>query len=96
MGIKSKLIECINIEHKPDWSMLDDWEILYKTKKNRFIVFDVETTGLNPKKDQILELAAIEVEKFELTGKRFHVYIKPKMSIPEKSTAIHKIEKGRF
>ena len=67
-----------------------------RQKKNRCIVFDIETTGLNPMKDQILEIAAIEVENLELTCRIFHVFIKPKMSISEKSIDFHKIENGDF
>ena len=52
-------------------------------KKVRCIVFDTETTGVNYKKDHILELAAVEVENFKLTSKIIHIYIKPRVFVPK-------------
>lgn len=41
-----------------------------------FCVVDLETTGLNPKKDQIIEIAALKVEGGVITD-RFHTLVKP-------------------
>lgn len=41
-----------------------------------FCIIDLETTGLNPKKDQIIEIAALKVEGGVITQK-FHSLVKP-------------------
>ena len=75
------------IKPKIDWSFLNDIESLIEQKnegkKIRCIVFDTETTGLNYKKDHILELAAVEVENFKLTSRIMHIYIKPRVFVPK-------------
>ena len=52
-------------------------------KKLRCIVFDTETTGIYHIKNHIIELAAVEVVNFELTGKIMHIYIKPRVFVPK-------------
>jgi DNA polymerase-3 subunit epsilon len=78
-----------------DWSKLNDIETLIsqknKGKKVRCIVFDTETTGVNHKKDHILELACVEVVDFGLTGRTFHIYIKPRVFVPKKVQEINHI-----
>lgn len=57
----------------------------------RFIVFlDVETTGINPFKDEIIQVSAI---KFHGTQEidRFNTYINPDCAIPFESTSINGI-----
>ena len=74
-------------KQKTDWSFLNDMESLIaqmnQGKKVRCIVYDTETTGVNYKKDHILELAAVEVENFKLSGKTMHIYIKPRVFVPK-------------
>lgn len=43
----------------------------------REIVFDTETTGLDPKTDRVIEIGGIELDNRFPTGKSFHVYINP-------------------
>ncbi|WP_370931448.1 DNA polymerase III subunit epsilon [Bartonella sp. DGB1] len=43
----------------------------------RDIIFDTETTGLSPKEDRIIEIGAIELINFNVTGKEFHYYLNP-------------------
>ena len=55
----------------------------------REIVFDTETTGLDPRTgDRITELGCVEVEDFIPTGRTWHAYVNPQRSIPEKVTEI--------
>ena len=72
---------------KLDWSHLNDIESLITQmnsgKKLRCIVYDTETTGINHKKHHILELAGVEVVNFCLTGRTFHIYIKPRVFVPK-------------
>ena len=54
------------------------------------IVFDIEATGISPRADRIIELAAIRVETdgSEVTG---YWLLNPGIPIPEETTAIHGI-----
>jgi exonuclease, DNA polymerase III, epsilon subunit family len=55
-----------------------------------YIVYDLETTGLTPTHDEILEIGAIRVVNGDITGV-FHEYIRPNKSIPPKVTEINGI-----
>lgn len=66
---------------------LEDFNIIYKTK--RIIVFDTETTGLDTKNDDIIQIAAIEIIN-GVIGKTFEVYIETSKDLGE-SVKIHKI-----
>ena len=55
-----------------------------------FTVFDVETTGMSPANDRIVELAAIRVEA-DGTLQRFQTLIHPGRPIPAAATAVHHI-----
>ena len=89
-----------NLKSNIDWGKLNDIETLISQKNNgkkvRCIVFDTETTGLNHKKDHILELACVEVVDFGLTGKTFHIYIKPRVFVPKKVQEINHINYDDF
>ncbi len=49
---------------------------------NKFVVFDLETTGLNPDECEITELGAVKIENGEIV-ERFSSFAKPSMPIPE-------------
>ncbi|WDC85825.1 exonuclease domain-containing protein [Caloramator sp. mosi_1] len=51
---------------------------------------DLETTGLNPEKDKIIEIAAIKYKNFNLVGS-IHTLINPKIEIPSYITSINGI-----
>ena len=94
--IKSKIKEDLNqMKKKIDWGFLSDIESLLELnlkKKLRCIVFDTETTGIYHTKGHILELAAVEVVNFELTGRIIHIYIKPRVFIPKNVQEINHIK----
>ena len=46
-----------------------------------FVVFDVETTGLNPAQEQLTEIGAVLVENGQVTG-RFGTFVNPGKPIP--------------
>lgn len=49
--------------------------LINKNKKGRLVVFDTETTGTNPLKDDVIQIYAIEVVDGS-PGKDFHFYLK--------------------
>jgi len=56
----------------------------------REIVFDTETTGLDPLAgDRVIEIACVELFNLMPTGREFHAYFNPDRDIPEASIAIH-------
>lgn len=56
----------------------------------RFVIIDVETTGLDPIKDRICEIAFIETKASKEIN-RFSTLINPHMPIPENVRSIHGI-----
>jgi len=59
-------------------------------KNNTFVVFDLETTGLNHEDCQIVEIGAVKVENGKIT-KKFSTFVDPETNIPEDATKIHGI-----
>ena len=55
-----------------------------------FTVFDIETTGMSPTNDRIVELAAIRINK-DGSKNEFHSLINPLRSIPFSATKVHHI-----
>jgi len=59
-----------------------------------YVVFDTETTGLNPKKDEILSIGAVKIKDNKiLTSQTFEVFINNSCEISSQSTKIHGIRK---
>ncbi len=59
-------------------------------KTNRittFVCFDVETTGLNPENDRIIEIGALKVREGRITG-IFSEFINPGIALPEMITGL--------
>jgi len=58
----------------------------------REIVFDTETTGLDPYQDRVIELGGIELNKRFPTGRVFHYYLNPQgREINAEAQAVHGI-----
>ncbi|MEO8669177.1 MAG: DNA polymerase III subunit epsilon [Bauldia sp.] len=56
----------------------------------REIIFDTETTGLDPVKgDRLCEIACIELVNHIPTGKSFHRHVNPQRAVPADATRIH-------
>ena len=56
----------------------------------REIVFDTETTGLNPAGgDRMVEIGCIEIINRVETGRHFHAYFNPQRSMPLEAEAVH-------
>jgi DNA polymerase-3 subunit epsilon len=61
----------------------------------RSVLFDTETTGLDPATgDRIIEIAAIELIRDLPTGKIFHRLVDPQRDIPDEATRIHGFSRG--
>ncbi len=56
----------------------------------REIVFDTETTGLDPQSgDRIVEIGCIEMVNRVATGRTFHAYFNPQRPMPPAAEAVH-------
>ncbi|VAW51957.1 DNA polymerase III epsilon subunit [hydrothermal vent metagenome] len=63
-----------------------------KQIKNRQIVLDTETTGLDPKQGhKIIEIGCVEMINRRLTGNNYHQFIQPDRDIDEGAQAVHGI-----
>jgi len=71
----------------------DDFKFLFdESLSGEYVVFDTETTGLNPKEDEILSIGAVKIKDNKiLTSQIFEVYLKNSKEISSKSIEIHQI-----
>ena len=68
--------------------LVDDLKDIIENSKNqslldRYVVFDLETTGLSPNSCKIIEIGAVKVEDGKITD-RFSTFVNPKEPIPYK------------
>lgn len=57
-----------------------------------YVVFDSETTGLNPAKDEVVQLGAVRVVNNKIVaGEVFETLVNPQIPIPALSTQVHGI-----
>lgn len=54
----------------------------------RFVVFDLETTGLDPKKHEIIEIGAIRVNRDSVNHDTFQSLVKTSRKVPKKITEL--------
>lgn len=56
----------------------------------REIIFDTETTGLDPLRgDRMVEIGCIEMVNRVATGRTFHAYFNPERTMPAEAEAVH-------
>ena len=53
-----------------------------------FVVVDLETTGLDPLRHEIIEIGAIRVNRDSVRHQTFHCFIKPTQKVPKKITKL--------
>ena len=59
---------------------------------DEYVVYDTETTGLNPKTDEILSIGALKIRNNKIvTSEKFEIFVKPTGEISEESIKIHQI-----
>lgn len=64
--------------------------------KGRYIVLDTETTGLDPSTNNIIEIAAIEIQNGRITGNQFHLFINPRYRISQSAESKHKMSQSFY
>lgn len=71
------------------YEVFADYEEVKKAQ-DKFIAFDVETTGLNPNFDKIVEIGAVVFEN-GVPIKTFDSLVNPNVSIPSSATSVNHI-----
>lgn len=57
-----------------------------------FVVFDMELTGMNKKKDEIVSIGAVKIKDLQIDlGETFHYYIRPQKLEHTEATLVHRI-----
>ncbi|MGK0466398.1 PolC-type DNA polymerase III [Clostridium sp.] len=82
----------IKILYGVEGYLVDDGVPIVINNKNenlddRFVVFDIETTGLSSENDRITEIGAVKIENGKMVD-RFNVFVNPRMDIPYKITEL--------
>lgn len=69
------------------------YSFLFEPDRNdEVVVFDTETTGLDPRKDEILSIGAVLIrDNLIVTSETFEIFLKPSKRISSESIAIHHI-----
>lgn len=59
---------------------------------DEYVCLDCETTGLNPRKDEILSIGAVHIKDNKvLMRKTLNIFVKPSQNVTEESIKIHHI-----
>lgn len=84
-----------NLFRKWTLSRLKDNKYLFlfaDEPKDEYVCLDCETTGLNPKKDEILSIGAVLIKENRIImRKTFNVFVKPSKNVTAESIKIHQI-----
>ena len=77
-------------------SKIQDTLTFLPSIKGRYIIVDTETTGLEPKDNNIIEIAAIEILNCKLTGNEFHTFMNPRFVIEKSAEEKHKMKQNFY
>lgn len=90
-GAARPLVYDFDLLDKPVPAMVGDADL----RDLSFVVFDSETTGLDPIRDAVVQLGAVRVVNGKLVeGEQFDTLVNPGRPIPPSSTKVHKIDDG--
>ena len=64
--------------YKDNLEIIDFSNISLPSPIERYIVVDTATTGANPKENNIIEIACVEILKGKITGNEFHAFLHPR------------------
>lgn len=64
----------------PESSYIQEFVKVYDQEE--LIIFDTETTGLNPREDDIIQIAAIQVRQGKVVGRPFNIILETDKEIP--------------
>lgn len=74
---------------------LKDSKYLYlfeQPNSDEFVCFDCETTGLNPKQDDIISIGAVKIKNNTIqTSEQFTKFVKPKTKLQSEAIKVHHI-----
>jgi DNA polymerase III subunit epsilon len=63
----------------------------------RFVVLDTELTGLDRKKDEIVAIGAVRIDRLQIDlGQTFHSYVRPERLTHTEATLVHRITPGQL
>ena len=79
-------MEAYYVDDMPD-AVLDCPEGVVLPFESDIVVFDVETTGLNPQKDRMIEIGAVKISKGEIVGD-FQRFVDPERDLPARITEL--------
>lgn len=71
--------------------MQETAHIIKEDESNSYAAIDLETTGLDPKKERIIEIGAVRVEQGEIT-ERFSTFVNPRMELEPRIVELTGIE----
>lgn len=86
-GKKNKIkilygVECYLLDNEPPIVYMDNQQKSEYPLEGEYVVFDIETTGLNAAKDKITEIGAVKVSGGEICD-TFSTFVDPGIPIPE-------------
>jgi DNA polymerase III epsilon subunit-like protein len=72
-------------------SLCDEAIMSQPLSQLKLFIFDLETTGISPEEDQIIEIGAVYWENSARVGGRYAMRVKPSIPIAPEATAVHGI-----
>lgn len=75
--------------------MLQNADLYGGKMTDSYVCIDLETTGLDPKRDKIIEIGAVRVEQGEITGE-WETFVNPGQTLPERIVELTGIHDGEL